>query len=298
MNQATPTVAVLITSYNAAPWLRECVDSVLAQTRPPDEIVVYDDGSTDDSLAILRSYGNRIRLISDAHDHSLKGIECQARGIHRAFLASSGDHVYLLDSDDRHLPDHIERYEALWREKPDLVMIQGSMGLIDIEGRRLRGLYHADREQRDYRRAIYRSHDTDFFYPTTALAFRRDFLAASLPLDFSDGTGAAIDARLSYAAVLAGDIGFVRGETAVFRYRPESLSTAIGIRDLTRVEETRLRLRQFNAIADRLGEPRIRLWRNLTYWQQLGRQTLPAWLAAPFLRWKMARYQKLTTPPA
>ncbi len=57
MNQ--PTVSVIIPVYNAAPYLRQCLDSLLAQTLPELEILCVDDGSTDASSAILREYETR-----------------------------------------------------------------------------------------------------------------------------------------------------------------------------------------------------------------------------------------------
>jgi glycosyltransferase involved in cell wall biosynthesis len=55
MNVPFSTAGILIDNYNNGPWLRACVDSALDQTRPADEVIVYDDGSNDDSRAILRS---------------------------------------------------------------------------------------------------------------------------------------------------------------------------------------------------------------------------------------------------
>ena len=65
MTSSTPahTVSVVIPCYNAAPFLRETLDSVLAQTHPALEVIVVDDGSTDDSSAITESYGPPVRVI-------------------------------------------------------------------------------------------------------------------------------------------------------------------------------------------------------------------------------------------
>ncbi|MES1194409.1 MAG: glycosyltransferase, partial [Opitutus sp.] len=55
--------SVLINTMNHADFIEDCVESVLVQTHLPDEIIVYDDGSTDDTVARLRQYSNRITLI-------------------------------------------------------------------------------------------------------------------------------------------------------------------------------------------------------------------------------------------
>ncbi len=297
MNVPSSTVGILINNYNNGPWLRECIDSALAQTRPADEVIVYDDGSTDDSLAILRSYGDRIRLIEGVHDHTKSGVENQGAAVHRAFLASSGDHVYILDGDDCYLPDHLASYEALWRDAPDHVMVHGSMRAMDAAGTSLGSLYRADRISDDYRQSIYRDHDTDFFYPTSSLAFRRDFLSCQLPADFSYAASLAIDARLSFAAVFAGTIGFVRSDTAAFRVRPGSLSEQTGLRGTNRLQNSLNRIRQFNTLSRHHGRPTISPWLNRTVWQQVARRIFPEWAATPFLRRKLRRYRQGTIPP-
>ena len=168
-------ISVLINNYNNGPWIRACVDSVLAQTLAPDEIIIYDDGSTDDSLTILESYGDCIHLIKGTHDHTLPGFQNQALAVHRALIASSGERLYLLDGDDCFLPDHLERYEAHWQNNPAFVMIHGSMEEIDSEGNRKGSLYRADRDQIDYRKAIYRYNETDYFILPVAPPFAAIF---------------------------------------------------------------------------------------------------------------------------
>ena len=55
-----PLVSILIPCYNAAPWIAECIESALAQTYFPKEVIVVDDGSSDASAAIIRSFGNTV----------------------------------------------------------------------------------------------------------------------------------------------------------------------------------------------------------------------------------------------
>ncbi|MDX1615873.1 MAG: glycosyltransferase [Candidatus Promineifilaceae bacterium] len=111
-----PKVSVIIPSYNHAAHLRPCVDSVLAQSYPHCEIVVVDDGSTDESVAILQSYGNAIRLIRQQN----QGTQA-ARN--RAIRASSGDYLALLDSDDAWLPDKLARQMAAFQCNPEAGLV-------------------------------------------------------------------------------------------------------------------------------------------------------------------------------
>jgi len=88
-----PTVSVIIPCYNAAPWFRETLDSVLAQTYPALEALVIDDGSTDESAAIAESYGPPVRLIRQANQG-----ESVARN--RGIDEAQGEWIAFLDADD------------------------------------------------------------------------------------------------------------------------------------------------------------------------------------------------------
>lgn len=99
-------VSIVIPCYNAGRWLREAIDSCLGQTYPNLEIIVVDDGSTDDSLSIARSYGSDIVVSTGPN----KG-ESGARN--KGFSLSHGDFIQFLDADDYLLPEKIERQVAL-----------------------------------------------------------------------------------------------------------------------------------------------------------------------------------------
>ena len=66
-----PGIAVIIATYNRSHLIGETLDSVLAQTRPADELIVVNDGSTDDTAAVLRRYGDRIRVITQRNGSRL-----------------------------------------------------------------------------------------------------------------------------------------------------------------------------------------------------------------------------------
>lgn len=58
--EGIPSVSVIVPVYNCAPYLRQCLDSVIAQTESSWEIICVDDGSTDDSVSVLREYERRL----------------------------------------------------------------------------------------------------------------------------------------------------------------------------------------------------------------------------------------------
>ncbi len=109
----TMTVSVVIPTYNRAATLPRAIDSVLAQTLPPDEIVVVDDGSTDNTAAVLARYGDRLRCVRQAN----AGVSAaRNRGIEEA----TGEWIAFLDSDDEWLPHKLADQVAILRGHPEL----------------------------------------------------------------------------------------------------------------------------------------------------------------------------------
>src|SRR5215471_18162147 len=97
-------ISVAIPAYNGAEHLRDAIDSVLAQTYRPLEIIVVDDGSTDDTRAVCESYGDCLKYYYQENDATM-GAGARARAIAQA----KGEWVALLDQDDRWLPRKIAR---------------------------------------------------------------------------------------------------------------------------------------------------------------------------------------------
>jgi glycosyltransferase involved in cell wall biosynthesis len=108
----------MIGVYNGAPYLAEAIDSVLAQTRPPYELIVVDDGSTDDSGAIAESYGPPVRCIRQERGG-------MAASRNRAIREATGDFFAFLDADDRFPPDKLERQLAVFDADPGLEVVYG-----------------------------------------------------------------------------------------------------------------------------------------------------------------------------
>jgi len=277
-----PKISVLINNYNNGRWLRECVESVLDQTYSADEIIVYDDGSSDDSLSILRSFGDQIHLIEGSHVSERPGIVSQGLALAEAFAVSKGDHLYLLDGDDKFLSEKIEAFERVWRVHPDASLIQSPMLLINEQGAFQRENYDSRKHCEDHRKAIYRDQDCDHFYATSALAFSRSYLAMELPLDYSILQDAPIDARLSPGAALLGSVFTLDDCFTIWRQRDGSISRA----DIQR-NPYFASLRRYRVLSDftRRHDLRpIRLWLNGRFYRQLLRKVAPRWLSGPFVR--------------
>lgn len=124
-------VFVVTPSFNQALFLRETIESVLAQDYENLEYLVADGGSTDGSIEILKSYGDRVRWISGPDGG-------QAAAIARAWLESDADVVAWLNSDDTYLPGAISTSVSYLEAHPDAAMIYGEAWYVDAAGRRLR----------------------------------------------------------------------------------------------------------------------------------------------------------------
>lgn len=125
-----PLVSIVIDNRNYARYLGAAIDSALAQTWRPLEVIAVDDGSTDDSWAVMQRYGQRIQAIGQANGG-------QGSAYNTGFAASRGEWVLFLDSDDLLDADAIERMMAL--AVPGVAKVQGYLERIGAEGEPLGG---------------------------------------------------------------------------------------------------------------------------------------------------------------
>lgn len=112
----SPLVSVIIPNYNYARFLPQAIDSALAQTYAPVEIIVVDDGSQDASLEVLKSYGARIRWIAQQN----QGV---AAARNHGVRLSQGRYLAFLDADDYWLPAKLERQMARFFQDPELGLV-------------------------------------------------------------------------------------------------------------------------------------------------------------------------------
>jgi len=124
-------VSIVIPAWNAARSLPRAIDSVLAQTWARREIIVVDDGSTDNSLALLAGYGDQVRVVSQAN-----GGPAAARN--RGLRETQGQYVAFLDADDHWLPEKLERQVALINARPDLGFCSTATAVVDMQGEPVR----------------------------------------------------------------------------------------------------------------------------------------------------------------
>jgi hypothetical protein len=122
-----PSVSVVIPTYNRAQTIGRAVDSVLAQTYSDLEVIVVDDGSTDDTRQVLARYGDAIRYL---YQENQERRVARNNGIRHA----CGEYIAFLDSDDLWLPDKLRRQVALLDQNPQVGLVYGQMFPIDPDG--------------------------------------------------------------------------------------------------------------------------------------------------------------------
>ena len=254
----TVRTSVLVNNYNNGPFLAHCLDSVLSQSAPPDEVIVYDDGSTDESLQVLEHYAEKITLLRRPHG-SGSPLENQAIAIYEAFKISTGDLIFLLDGDDAFLPGKIAAYVAAFIQEPSAVMIQAPLEKIDEDNKRAGIEYEVARHQKNYLKHIYAANELNIYYPTSALAFSRDYLAQHLPVSFADGREIWPDARLALIAPLFGPVVALPFPYTQWRRHSRSHTVAkpFSLYHLVRVNQE-----YFNAFCRATGRKPISPWKS------------------------------------
>ena len=119
-----PTVSVVISAYNYGRFLREAIDSALRQTRPPHEVIVVDDGSTDETPEVAKRYEGKIHYIRTEN----RGV---AAARNTGVAAAEGNLIALLDGDDRWVLTKLERQVESFAAAPDLGLVHAGSRIFD-----------------------------------------------------------------------------------------------------------------------------------------------------------------------
>ncbi|MBR6403094.1 MAG: glycosyltransferase [Eubacterium sp.] len=173
-----PKVSVLIPAYNVEKYIEECLDSVLNQTMQDFEIVCVDDCSTDETLRILREYGERDdRIHVYIHDKN----EGQSAGRNLALSKAVGEYVYMLDADDKLVPEALEELcNAASEDNLDLIGFE-TRNFADEEmfenNARIKTITYRDTEVLNGREALTYCMDTETFsLSVPTFMMRREYL--------------------------------------------------------------------------------------------------------------------------
>lgn len=172
------SVDVVINNYEYGRFLAAAIESALAQDHPAREVIVVDDGSTDESRAVIERYADRVTVV-------LKENGGQASAMNAGFELCRGDVVVFLDSDDVLEPGALARVAAAFAADPALVKVQSRSRVIDVEGRptgTLKPDAHLEMPDGDLRRAELTQPFDLVWMSTSANAFRRSALSTIMPI--------------------------------------------------------------------------------------------------------------------
>lgn len=127
------SLSVLMANYNHARFLPRSLSALVSQSRPPDEIIVVDDGSTDNSVAIIEDFASRHPVIRLLRNESNLG---SFTSVARARAAATGQHLYSASADDEVLPGFFEQAMAMAEKHPRAGVVFGNMVIVDSHGKK------------------------------------------------------------------------------------------------------------------------------------------------------------------
>ncbi|MGH7893209.1 MAG: glycosyltransferase family 2 protein [Candidatus Binatia bacterium] len=221
-----PAVSVIIPTYNCGRYLGASLESILAQTDADLEVVVVDDGSTDETPAVLDAYAGRVRVVRGPH-----GGMAAARNLGLAHAA--GEWIAFHDADDLALPDRVAVLRGALRERPDVDAVFADGARMDDSDRRLVpreiAAHVADRPL-----GFADLFDGFPVYFQTALVPRRAFAAAG---EFDTGIRTQPDLEYGYRLLAHCRAAWI--DRVVFHYRWHDTNTT---RDRLEVREDLARI--------------------------------------------------------
>ncbi len=199
-------ISVIIPTYNRATFLPDALESLLRQTRLADEIIVVNDGSTDETARVLADYAPTVTTI-----HIPNGGRSHARNV--GMEAASGDWIALLDDDDRLPADSLELRALFLERHPEAGVVYGDTRKVDADG----GPQRQSPQSNPTRPSgnVFAIIACDNLAPLHAHLFRRSLLASSGGFDESLSIGEDWDFWVRLAAITP----FVYVPAVVAEYR-------------------------------------------------------------------------------
>lgn len=175
-------ISIAMCTYNGARFLREQLDSFSCQTRLPDEVVICDDGSTDETLAILEDWAKtvpfKVQIVKNDRNLGF------AKNFEKAIGLCENDILFLADQDDIWLPEKIERMAKVMETSPQLVLLYGNALFFSEKDPIGTNLLRNTQKRFPYYNSAFQTRNTIRNpFPTGCLAaVRKSFLTQIMPI--------------------------------------------------------------------------------------------------------------------
>ncbi|MBD2501915.1 glycosyltransferase [Anabaena azotica] len=201
-------VSIIINNYNYDRFLAQAIDSALNQTYPHTEVIVVDDGSTDNSREIIAGYGDRIIPILQPNGK-------QAAAFNSGLKRSLGDILIFLDSDDYLYPQAVERIVEVWQ--PNLSKVHYRLEVVDADRQSLGYTFPQGSEPLSTGEVwqTLLSYGGYVRVPTSGNALNRNALLSIFPIP--DEFKLTADDYLSVLVPFAGEVGAVEDPLGAYR---------------------------------------------------------------------------------
>lgn len=244
-----PLISVVISNYNYANYLPIAIRSVQSQTITDHEIIVVDDGSTDDSRQVIESFGDRVRSV-------YKNNGGLASAVSAGLAEAKGRWVCLLDADDIWYPEKLSAMLDLAEKYPDAVLLGHPVEKIDASGLALGYVWPPHLPSGDISRRAARCGGHWFSPPTSGLSFRRSMLQEIGPIR----DGLFPDEFLPYVLAQLGPVASTNQVLSGWRIHDDNMHHEDTGVSRQRFEKTKRRFEanetQVNAVLERMGSPR------------------------------------------
>ncbi|MGB7377490.1 MAG: glycosyltransferase [Rivularia sp. (in: cyanobacteria)] len=209
---ANPLVSVIIGNYNYGGFIAEAIESVLHQTYKNFELIVVDDGSTDNSREIIRSYQDKLTAIFQENGG-------QGAAFNAGFAASKGEIICFLDSDDYYYKTKLAKVVEVFNQNPDWVQISHGRTSVRADGTII-GRDPTFCNQGDVTPLLLKW-GRYAWAVTSALAYRRSVLEKVLPFPKRPRGG---DTYLTATVPFYGNIGYVKEPLMFYRHHGNNMN--------------------------------------------------------------------------
>ena len=133
MSTTAPRISVIMPAYNAARFIGKAVDGILAQTYGDFELIVVDDGSSDDTVAVLQGYDDeRLRIMVNETNQGI------VYALNKGIGAARGEFIARQDADDFSMPNRFEKQIAYMQDNPQCALLGARNKTMDIHGHELK----------------------------------------------------------------------------------------------------------------------------------------------------------------